>query len=39
MERLKVPHEYRDEKKPKHTWDAGWIEDAVKFLVSEPKKE
>jgi len=39
MERLKVPHEYRDEKKPKHTWDAGWIDDAVKFLVSQPKKE
>ena len=39
MGRLKIPHEYRDEKKSKHTWDAGWIEDAVKFLVTEPKKE
>jgi len=38
MERLQVPHEYRDEKKPRHTWDAGWIEDAVNFLVMEPKK-
>jgi len=33
LERLKVPHEYRDEKKPKHTWDAGWIEGAVQFLA------
>lgn len=39
MDQLKVPHEYRDEKKPRHTWDAGWIDDAVKFLVTGPKKE
>jgi Putative esterase len=38
MERLKIPHEYRDEKKPKHTWDAGWIEDAVRFLYPEPNR-
>lgn len=34
MERLKIPHEYRDEKRPKHTWDAGWVEDAVRFLAA-----
>ena len=34
LERLKIPHEYRDEKKPKHTWDAGWLDDAVRFLSS-----
>jgi len=34
LDRLKIPHEYRDEKKPKHTWDAGWLEDAVRFLSS-----
>jgi hypothetical protein len=39
MVRLKIPHEYRDEKKPKHTWDAGWIEAGVQFLVTEPTKE
>jgi S-formylglutathione hydrolase FrmB len=39
MNRLKIPHEYRDEKKPKHTWDAGWVEDAVNFLATGPKKE
>jgi hypothetical protein len=33
MVRLKTPHEYRDEKKPRHTWDAGWIDDAVTFLI------
>ncbi|MBY0523772.1 MAG: hypothetical protein K2R98_10260 [Gemmataceae bacterium] len=34
MEQLKIAHEYRDEKKPKHTWDAGWIDEAVKWLVA-----
>ncbi len=37
LERLKIPHEYRDEKKPKHTWDAGWIDNAVQFLVTPTK--
>jgi hypothetical protein len=32
--RLKIPHLYRDEKKPKHTWDAGWIDEAVRFLAA-----
>lgn len=39
MERLKIPHEYRDERKPKHTWDGGWFEEAVKFLVTDKKKD
>jgi predicted alpha/beta superfamily hydrolase len=39
MERLKIAHEYRDERKPRHTWDAGWIADGVKFLVLEAKKD
>jgi S-formylglutathione hydrolase FrmB len=38
MVELKIPHEYRDEKKAKHTWDAGWIEDSVRFLIDAAKK-
>jgi ubiquinone/menaquinone biosynthesis C-methylase UbiE len=34
MEKLKIPHEYREDKKPKHHWDAGWVKDAVTWLVS-----
>jgi len=34
MERLKIAHQHRDEKKARHTWDAGWVENAVKFLVA-----
>jgi predicted alpha/beta superfamily hydrolase len=33
MTALKIPHEHRDEKKAKHTWDAGWLESAVQFLA------
>jgi S-formylglutathione hydrolase FrmB len=33
MTALKIPHEYRDEKKARHTWDAGWLEPAVQFLA------
>lgn len=33
MEQLKIPHEYRDDKKAKHTWDAGWLEDAVRSCL------
>ena len=35
MEQLKIPHEYRDEKKPTHHWNSGWIEEGVRFLNSE----
>lgn len=34
MERLKISHEYRADKKPKHSWDAGWLAEAVEFLVA-----
>jgi hypothetical protein len=34
MEKLKIPHEYRDAKKAKHQWDAGWVKDAVEWLVA-----
>ncbi len=38
MEKLKIPHEYRDDKKPRHTWDAGWVADAVQFLAATKKE-
>lgn len=34
MERLKILHEYRHERKARHTWDGGWMEDGVRFLVA-----
>lgn len=33
LTQLKIPHEYRDERKPKHHWDAGWVVDTVNLLV------
>jgi S-formylglutathione hydrolase FrmB len=33
MMQLKIPHQYRDEKLAKHRWDAGWVGNAVQFLV------
>jgi hypothetical protein len=33
MDRLKIPHDYHDDRKPRHTWDADWLSDAVEFLV------
>lgn len=39
MEQLKVPHEHRDERKPRHTWDAGWMEEAVGFLTGAAAKK
>jgi hypothetical protein len=38
LERLKIPHDYHDDKKAKHTWDAGWLEDAVRFLTDPGKR-
>lgn len=34
MDRLKIAHEYQDDKKARHTWDAGWIGAAVQFLTT-----
>jgi hypothetical protein len=34
MQRLGIPHEYRDEKKSPHTWQSGWVEPGVAWLVS-----
>jgi len=34
MARLEIPHEYRDVRQGKHDWRSGWLEGAVKFLVS-----
>lgn len=35
MDRLKIPHEYRDGPDRKHDWHSGWVADAVEFLVRE----
>jgi S-formylglutathione hydrolase FrmB len=37
LERLQIPHEYRDEAKPKHTWDAGWLGATLDFLSGPAK--
>ena len=34
MTRLNIPHEYADIRQGNHDWRSGWLEDAVKFLVS-----
>lgn len=34
LERLQVPHIYSDGPLRKHRWDSGWVEQAVRFLVS-----
>ena len=34
MTRLGIPHKYQDVCHGKHDWRSGWLEDAVKFLVS-----
>ena len=35
MDRLSIPHEYRDEKMPPHTWHSGWVEPGMRWLVQE----
>lgn len=35
--RLEIPHEYQDGPERKHSWDSGWIADAVKFLTAPNK--
>lgn len=37
MQRLKVPHVYRDAPKRKHDWHSGWVAEAVETLVTEPR--
>ena len=34
MARLDIPHKYQDVCHGKHDWRSGWLEDAVRFLVS-----
>lgn len=34
LERLQVPHVYEDGPLRKHRWDSGWVEQAVRLLVS-----
>jgi hypothetical protein len=34
MNRLDIPHEYRDLKKSPHTWHSGWVEPAATWLAT-----
>ena len=34
MDRLKVPHEYRDGPQRQHDWHSGWVAGAVEFLAT-----
>jgi enterochelin esterase-like enzyme len=38
LEKLKVPHEYRDGPNRKHEWQSGWVAEAVELLLSSPMK-
>lgn len=37
MDKLKVPHEYRDGPARKHDWHSGWVKEAAEFLLPAPK--
>ncbi len=34
MQRLAIPHEYRDEKRSPHAWHSGWVEPGVTWLIT-----
>jgi hypothetical protein len=34
LDRLKIPHEYRDGPSRKHDWHSGWVEEAVDLLLA-----
>lgn len=35
MEKLKIPHEYKDGPQRKHDWHSGWVAEAVEGLLAE----
>lgn len=37
MDKLKVPHEYRDGPSRKHDWHSGWVKEAAELLLPAPK--
>ncbi len=37
MDKLKVPHEYRDGPSRKHDWHSGWVKEATELLLPAPK--
>jgi S-formylglutathione hydrolase FrmB len=37
MDKLKVPHEYRDGPARKHDWHSGWVKEAAELLLAKPK--
>ncbi len=38
MDELKIVHQYRDGPKREHSWQSGWLPEAVQMLVEEPKR-
>ena len=38
MDKLKVPHEYRDGPARKHDWHSGWVKDAAELLLPKDDK-
>ncbi len=36
MEQLKIPHEYRDGPQREHSWNSGWLAEAVELLLQPP---
>jgi hypothetical protein len=34
LQRLDIPHEYRDEKKGQHNWHSGWVAEGVSWLMT-----
>ena len=39
MDKLKVPHEYRDGPSRKHDWHSGWVKEAAELLLPMPKAD
>ena len=39
MDKLKVPHEYRDGPARKHDWHSGWVKEAAELLLPMPKAD
>ena len=37
LEKLRIPHEYRDGPQRKHDWHSGWVPEAVEFLLHDER--
>ncbi len=38
MDKLKIAHEFHEGTERKHTWDSGWVPEAVALLLTTPKQ-